>query len=310
MQKKNLDMMYAINFLARGLKKGMKSIGYAGNKDKRGITTQLISIYNTGIEEIIQLTKKPFWERNMKVDNFFYKETPLKLGSLKGNQFCVALRFIKGDLEKAKNRIESAKKFGFLNYYGMQRFGCNGIPTHKIGVFVLKRKWEKVILNILNVPTIQEILKIKEENLTIEDIHNNLDLLYKQIHKGKNNCEFSIIKSLKKNKNDFSGAFKSLPRQLQVLYPHAFQSYIWNKIVSDRIKKFGMKILIGDIVLRKNRILKDADLEEEIIEEENPENFEKENEDKEIENLNHLKHKEFYDKRNIFILFFRFRGKL
>ena len=135
--------------------------------------------------------------------------------------------------------------------------------------------------------------------------------MLKQIHKGKNNCEFKIIKSLKGNKNDFLCAFKSLPRQLQVLYPHAFQSYVWNKIVSERIKKFGMGVLVGDICLRKNRKLKESDLEEEINDEENIENFEKEivveeNVDNNNEKLSDLTGKEFYDKRKYFSFFFLF----
>lgn len=33
------------------------------------------------------------------------------------------------------------------------------------------------------------------------------------------------------------------------MYIHAFQSLVWNKIVSKRIKEFGLQPIVGDLVL-------------------------------------------------------------
>jgi tRNA pseudouridine13 synthase len=254
MQKKNMEIIQAINFIARALMRSSKSIGYAGNKDKRGITTQLISIYNTLPEEVISASRKLFWDKRILVENFFFTENSLKLGQLRGNQFCVALRFVQGNQSSVKNRIDSIRKNGFLNYYGMQRFGCSCIPTHAIGLMVIRNNWEEAVLNILNTNAVREILNLKDfKELKIENIFDNLDSLLKKISKGRANVEFRILKALKNNKKGFYNAFKCLNRQLQVLYPHAYQSFIWNKTVSERIKKFGLQVLLGDIVLKKGQ---------------------------------------------------------
>lgn len=34
---------------------------------------------------------------------------------------------------------------------------------------------------------------------------------------------------------------------------HAYQSYIWNRSVTQRFKRFGKKILIGDLAIRKEK---------------------------------------------------------
>jgi tRNA(Glu) U13 pseudouridine synthase TruD len=38
-------------------------------------------------------------------------------------------------------------------------------------------------------------------------------------------------------------------RNTKLLYLHAYQSIVWNKAVSQRIKKYGFQVLIGDMVL-------------------------------------------------------------
>ena len=40
---------------------------------------------------------------------------------------------------------------------------------------------------------------------------------------------------------------------MRVLYLHAYQSFIWNQIVSRRIAKYGLTVLPGDIIRRKDK---------------------------------------------------------
>jgi len=37
--------------------------------------------------------------------------------------------------------MESIKSKGFINYYGMQRFGTSFIPTHAVGLAMLQQDW-------------------------------------------------------------------------------------------------------------------------------------------------------------------------
>jgi tRNA pseudouridine13 synthase len=76
--------------------------------------------------------------------------------------------------------------------------------------------------------------------------------------------ERKMLINLKRTNYNHYNAFCVINKQLQVLYPHAYQSYIFNQSVSERLNKFGMNILIGDIV-KKKKIGENCDHIEEVI---------------------------------------------
>jgi tRNA pseudouridine13 synthase len=50
---------------------------------------------------------------------------------------------------------------------------------------------------------------------------------------------------------NFCSVFESLPRNSRMIYGHSLQSFIWNKVVSRRIKEFGTELVIGDLVAER-----------------------------------------------------------
>ncbi|GFR57424.1 pseudouridylate synthase 7 (putative), partial [Elysia marginata] len=78
-----------------------------------------------------------------------YVEEPLKLGQLSGNRFTVVLRNVEANKEVVDKALTSLKTAGFINYFGMQRFGTTSVPTHKIGSALLHGDWKKAVDLIL-----------------------------------------------------------------------------------------------------------------------------------------------------------------
>lgn len=61
-------------------------------------------------------------------------------------RFSIALRDVTAENENdVKIALESLKENGFLNYFGLQRFGTSVVKTSEIGAALIKEEWEKVI---------------------------------------------------------------------------------------------------------------------------------------------------------------------
>ena len=240
--KRNMDTIGAVEYISRLLHRTQKTIKFAGNKDKRGITTQRLSSFNTLPNEIISLTKNKRWNKNLEISNFSFSDKELRLGLLKGNQFCVCFRFVEG-LKDIKSDLDlitkSINEKGFINYFGMQRFGVGNVSTHIIGKYIIKKKWKEAFAKIISTDNMFDAMKqvglgkdVEKEIFDIEDKTKQMTIItdiLKILPKFTN--ESKLLFNYKKcGKNSYQSSFKSLSKQLQVLYPHSYQSYIWNII--------------------------------------------------------------------------------
>ena len=52
-----------------------------------------------------------------------------------------------------------------------------------------------------------------------------------------------------------------IPRNLRSMYAHAYQSYIWNLVTSERVKLSSTEPMVGDLVFVNNDADEDVDLE-------------------------------------------------
>lgn len=135
-RKENIDTVQTASEIANFLRLRPSQVNYAGTKDKRGITTQMFCIKKREPQQIHKVTRNI---RNIKIGNFEFKKDVLKLGHLSGNQFKIALRHLQGEQSEIEKSLENIREFGFINFYGLQRFGnCASIPTYEVGIAILK----------------------------------------------------------------------------------------------------------------------------------------------------------------------------
>ncbi|TVY50580.1 Multisubstrate pseudouridine synthase 7 [Lachnellula cervina] len=277
LEKKNKDTMEVLNYLARMMKMKPKEFAFAGTKDRRAVTVQRVSVFRKHAKELARFNSSL---RDARIGNFEYKKNKLELGELGGNQFTITLRDCQfpneagldeeARLELGRTLAGDAVKYlqanGFINYFGLQRFGTFGIGTHQIGMKILKEDFEGAVWDILSYT--EETLRMglyPEENSEPLNRTNRDDvdraLAINSFKKGgkaqdalrrlpkKFHGEASLIQALTgHHKSDFAGALLQITRGLRTMYVHAYQSYIWNMAASVRWAKYGTKVIAGDLV--------------------------------------------------------------
>uniref|UniRef100_A0A0E0C8C5 TRUD domain-containing protein n=1 Tax=Oryza meridionalis TaxID=40149 RepID=A0A0E0C8C5_9ORYZ len=215
--KENKDTQEALGKIGKMLGLQPRSFGFAGTKDKRAVTTQQVTVFKVQASRLVALNSKLI---GIKVGDFSYVKEGLALGQLMGNRFTITLRSVVAESEDViKAALDGLITNGFINYYGLQRFGSGSVPNHQVGAALLRGEWR---------------------NAEHGDIGTALRNFPRYLI-----TERAILQRLKKYPGNYLQALMAIPRTLRLMYVHSYQSYLWNHAASIS------RVVEGDLVYKK-----------------------------------------------------------
>src|SRR6058998_3531664 len=250
---RNWETNRLVRELARALHISRRRIGFAGTKDKRALTTQLFSFESVPPEAIKALRMK-----DIEVLDLSRSDRPLEIGDLVGNRFQIVLR----DLAVAADRAipiaeETARQIrsfgGFPNFFGLQRFGSVRPITHVVGRHTVREEFKEAVETYVANPLEGEGAESYEVRAALRDtgdVHAALRSYPKSY-----GFEKAILNRLASRPDDYVGALQVLPFNLLLMFVHGYQSYLFNRVLSERLRR-GLPIhepVAGDLVFPADR---------------------------------------------------------
>jgi tRNA pseudouridine13 synthase len=238
LQKEGWGMNEASLKIADRLGVSVKRISYAGTKDKDAISTQLMSVFKVEKEKVLALDIG-----GMKILGAWGAGDKVSMGALLGNRFTI--RAEPAPEQGEVDAIYKETNGSFPNYFGSQRFGSIRANTHIVGEHIIRGDLRSAVEEYLfstenetNMEAVAARKKLKEEQDYSAALHYFPRHLF---------GERKVIAGLAEYPKDYANSLRRLPRQVLLMFVHAFQSMLFNRMLSARIKGGKIEETAGDI---------------------------------------------------------------
>src|SRR5437867_3601741 len=245
---RNWETNRFVREMSRALRISRRRISFAGTKDRRAVTTQLFQ-FDGSPERLDRIRLK-----DVEVLETFRTDRKLEIGDLLGNRFRIVVRDVPRSESEIRERAEATERelrilSGFPNFFGLQRFGSVRPITHVVGRHLVRGELREAAMAYVANPIEGENPESFEVREALEATGDVAAAL--RAYPREWGFEKAILNRLAVRPEDFVGALQQLPLNLLILFVHGYQSYVFNRILSERMAG-GLPIhepVEGDIVL-------------------------------------------------------------
>jgi len=244
-QKMGLSTMDVSTIIASSLRLPRNLVGYAGLKDKRAVTVQRMAAPIRAASGLGSLNLS-----NIEIRDIMKSKNLVQIGELWGNRFTILLRDIVIPVDEAVEKAKDLQSIPLLNYFGIQRFGIARPNTHIAGKFLIKRDFEGMVRSILCTPGDYEDSELVSARRELAESMTPTETIIETFPKDLN-FERIVLRELMKHPGEFKRAVTRIPPRILTLMVHAYQSFLFNHILSRRVKS-GISYVIpepGDFLI-------------------------------------------------------------
>ena len=231
---RNWETNRFVRQMSRRLGVSSRRVRFAGVKDKRAITTQLMTV------EAPTASVGALHMPDVEVLSTFPTDRHLSLGELVANEFVIQVTGIELDVETVADRAEDVMAQvrdagGVPNFYGPQRFGVSRPVSHLVGRDLVSGDVDAACWTYLTHEGAGENAEAREARRTLRegrDVREALRTFPKNLGHERN-----MLGHLLHEPEDCAGALRRLPFNLLLMFVHAFQGRLFNLVLSERLRR-------------------------------------------------------------------------
>lgn len=239
-EKTGITTRELLSQIGKGLRLKEREIGYAGLKDARARTRQMISIPARCADRVaaLQLRKAQILRQELHGNK-------LRLGHLAGNRFTIRLRNTHRDAaQRAEAILQQLQERGTPNRFGEQRYGVLG-NSARLGLLFLQGNYEDFCPEFLGDPA---LIRNTDWQAAAAAYHaGDLAACFDKLPRRMRD-ERRLVRCLLEGKSH-QVAVKSLPRNLLRLYLSASQSQLFDQLLEQRLPNL-QQLYDGDIAVK------------------------------------------------------------
>ncbi|MFP3985550.1 MAG: tRNA pseudouridine(13) synthase TruD [Candidatus Bathyarchaeia archaeon] len=231
--KRDWDTLLAIRKIAKRLGISERRVQIAGIKDKKALSAQHISIENIQLEKLQRIRAN-----GIQIYPLRYSPNMIFPHMAFGNAFTLTIRSIHHSAPVIQRRISNIANElhalgGVANFFGHQRFGTIRPITHLVGKALAQNNLKKAVLLFLSKPSLHEHPQSREARQRLMEVQDFREALY--YFPRSLLYERLMLAHLAEHPKDYVNALRRLPKRLRSLFLQAYQSYLFNRFLSERI---------------------------------------------------------------------------
>ncbi|MDE1804437.1 MAG: tRNA pseudouridine(13) synthase TruD [Candidatus Micrarchaeota archaeon] len=226
LQKRNWNTIQALQTVAKRVGRGIRSIGYAGLKDRASTSTQLASIFGVTPEAVLGTNVK-----DISINGAWRSKEGVGMGGLLGNSFSIKISDCSADEDAVKQTFDELGS-KMPNYFDSQRFGIR-LNNHRVGLHIMRGELEEAVMEYLTYSANEnnEDARAARQRLADERDFASALSYFPQYLKS----ERTVLYHLSQNEKDFAKALRSIPRGVAIMFIHAVEALIFDHVVEQML---------------------------------------------------------------------------
>jgi tRNA pseudouridine13 synthase len=225
--KRGIGTIEAIDAICRRWNLSSRRVSYGGLKDRHAVTIQYLTI--------AEGPARPMHEPGFDLEPLGPLAHPYGPQHFRGNRFHLVLRDLSAERAAAAlAALDDVAQSGLPNYFDDQRFGSVGHSGQFIGHAWLKGDHEQALKLALVEPNPFDRSGVKAQKAILRTSWGSWAEAKSRLERSSTR---SIVTYLVDHPTDYRGAFARMKRELRSLYFSAFQSHLWNLLLSRVIER-------------------------------------------------------------------------